>query len=295
MYPVLFEIRGFAFTSFGLMMFLSFIAGSWILSLQLKRRGMNPEIAWEVLAWIAIAGVLGAKFYYMALNWRDVLENPMRELLSRGGLVWYGGFIGGVSAYYYQIRKRGLPVATMFDAVAPALMLAYAVGRIGCFLVGDDYGLPTDAWYGIAFPNGTPPSTAGNLRAFFGADIPAEIPDWTVMAVHPTQLYEIAAASLLFLVLWKMSGRRLASGQLFSAYLVLYGIERFLVEFVRAKSDRYLLGISTAQFASLFLVVAGVYLWQRRGRTGEVSGPVPEKVHTKPQKSRTSARKRAVP
>jgi phosphatidylglycerol---prolipoprotein diacylglyceryl transferase len=157
------------------------------------------------------------------------------------------------------------------NAVAPALMLAYAVGRLGCFLVGDDYGIPTDAWYGIAFPNGTPPSTAGNLRSYFGADIPPEIPDWTVMAVHPTQLYEIAAASILFVVLWKMSGLRLASGQLFAAYLVLYGMERFLVEFVRAKGDRYLFGISTAQFASLFLVAFGIYLWQRRSRTGERS------------------------
>jgi phosphatidylglycerol---prolipoprotein diacylglyceryl transferase len=276
LFPVLFEVGGFTVTSFGLMMFMSFITGSWILSLQLKRRGMNPDIAWEVLAWVALAGVLGAKLYYMGLHWQDVVENPMREILSRGGLVWYGGFIGGVSAYYWQVRKRGLPMATMFDAVAPALALAYAVGRVGCFLVGDDYGLPTDAWYGVAFPEGMPPSTAGNLRTYFNADIPASIPDWQVLAVHPTQLYEVAAALVMFAILWKLSGRQLFTGQLFAVYLALYGFERFLVEFVRAKGDRYLFGLSTAQFASLFLVAAGFYLWQRRRRVAQVAPVTPK-------------------
>jgi phosphatidylglycerol---prolipoprotein diacylglyceryl transferase len=264
-YPVLFEIGGFTVTSFGLMVFLSFITGSWILSLQLKQRGLNPEIAWEVLAWIAIAGVLGAKLYYLALHWRDLVADPGRELLSRGGLVWYGGFIGGVSAYYYQIRKRKLPLATMFDAVAPALALSHAVGRVGCFLVGDDYGLPSDAWYAVAFPEGAPPSTAANLRAL-GADLPAAVPDWQVLAVHPTQLYEAGALLILFGLLWKLSARKWSGGQLFAVYLGGYGVLRFLIEFVRAKGDRYVLGLSTAQLASLFLIAAGSYLWYHRGR-----------------------------
>ncbi len=263
MYPILFHIGSFAVTSFGVMMFLAFIAAAWVLSIQIKRRGYDPDFAWDVLGWVAIGGILGAKLYYVALHWEDLLANPVGELTNRAGLVWYGGFIGGVLAYLWQVRRKKLPVAPMFDAVAPALALAYSIGRIGCFLVGDDYGLPTQRWWGIAFPNGSPPSTAGYLR-MAGAEVPASVPNSAVLTVHPTQLYESAAALLIFAVLWRLSSRKLAPGRLFGVYLVLYGFERFLVEFVRAKTDRFVLGLSTSQLMSIGVVAIGLYLWQRR-------------------------------
>lgn len=279
MFPILFRIGDFEVTSFGLMMFLSFITAAWIVGKQLQRYGMKKDLAWDMLAWVAIGGILGAKFYYLALHWQDLVANPRAELLSRGGLVWYGGLIGGIVAYYLQIRARKLPTALMFDATAPALALSYAVGRLGCFLVGDDYGVPTDAWYGIAFPNGSPPSTAGNLRQI-GVDVAASIPDSTVLAVHPTQLYEIALALIMFAVLWRLGGKRLHQGQLFGLYMIFYAIERFLIEFVRAKGDRILLGLSTSQLASMLLIGAGVYLWtrQRRAPLAPVGEPAPRPV-----------------
>jgi phosphatidylglycerol---prolipoprotein diacylglyceryl transferase len=263
MYPVLFEVRGFTVTTFGLAMFLSFVVGAWILGAQLKRRGLNPELAWDLLPGIAIGGILGAKLYYLALHPQAVAANPLGEILSRGGLVWYGGLIGGVLAYGWQVHRRGLPMARMFDATAPALALAYAVGRLGCFLVGDDYGRPTDSWVGVKFPQGAPPSTAGYLRST-GAEIPASIPDTAVLAVHPTQLYEIVLALVMFAILWRLAERLRRPGQLFGLYLALYGVERFGIEFVRAKSDRFFLGLSTSQFASMALLGIAFYLWQRR-------------------------------
>jgi phosphatidylglycerol---prolipoprotein diacylglyceryl transferase len=263
MYPVLFEIRGFAITTFGVAMFLSFVSGAWVLAAQLRRRGLDPELAWDMLLGIALGGILGAKLYYLLLHPQDLMANPVGEILSRGGLVWYGGLIGGVLAYGWQVRSRKLPPGTMFDATAPALALAYAVGRMGCFLVGDDYGRPTESWVGVAFPQGAPPSTAGYLRST-GADIPASIPDAAVLAVHPTQLYEVALALVMFAILWKMAARLRRPGQLFGLYLALYGVERFGIEFVRAKSDRFFLGLSTSQFASLALLAIAAYLWQRR-------------------------------
>lgn len=284
MYPVLFEIGGLTITTFGLMMFLSFISAAWLLSIQLERRGLDREIAWDVLAWTALAGILGAKLYYLGLHWEDLVANPVGQLLSRGGLVWYGGLIGGVVAYYWYSRRRGLPIATMFDASAPALMFAYAVGRMGCFLVGDDYGLPTDAWYGMAFPQGAPPSTAGYLRSV-GGEIPATIPDSAIVTVHPTQLYEVGLALILFVVLWQVAKRKLRPGQLFGLYLGLYGVERFLIEFVRAKSDRILFGLTTSQVASILLLAIAAYLWQRR--SGEpVAVPA-----TSPSAARAGSRK----
>jgi phosphatidylglycerol:prolipoprotein diacylglycerol transferase len=274
MYPTLFEIGGFTVTTFGLMMFLAFLSAAWATAPQLERRGLRRELAWEMLAWVAVGGILGAKLYYLGLHWEDLAANPVRELTSRGGLVWYGGLIGGVIAYYAQARRHKLPIGEMFDSVAPALMLAYAVGRLGCFLVGDDYGVPTDSWLGVAFPNGAPPSTAGYLRSV-GADIPADVPDWTVLTVHPTQLYEVAAGLLLFGVLWKLSSRKLRSGQLFAIYLALYGVERFLIEFVRAKGDRFVLGLSTSQVASVLLLGLAAYLWQRAARGSAEPAPIP--------------------
>ena len=294
MYPVLFEIGGVTITSFGVMMFLSFLAGAWALSRQLQMRGFDPELAWDFLLWVAVGGIVGAKLYYNFLHFDDLLADPLGELTNRAGLVWYGGLIGGVTAYYWQVRRRNLPLAPMFDATAPMLFLAYAIGRMGCFLVGDDYGLPTDSWVGIAFPNGAPPSTAGYLRTV-GADIPATIPDSTIMAVHPTQLYEVAAALLLFGLLWQVSKRGLQPGRMFALYLGLYGVERFLVEFVRAKSDRLLFGLSTSQLASMLLLAIGAYIWARTAksgdatRSGDAAGP-PSKPRRPGDGARVAAR-----
>lgn len=263
MYPDVLRIGNFTITSFGLMMFASFIVGAWILGKQLQRYRMPAELAWDLLAWIAIGGLAGAKLYYVGLHWDDLVANPMGSLFSRGGLVWYGGFIGGVAAYGWQIRRRKLPIATMFDATAPALAIAYATGRMGCFLVGDDYGLPTDAWYGIAFPKGSPPSSAGYLRSV-GADVPAGIPDTQILAVHPTQLYEIAIALVMFAILWNLGRRAHRQGQLFGVFMTMYAIERFIIEFVRAKGDRILLGLSTSQVASMIVLALGLWLVSRR-------------------------------
>lgn len=271
MYPELFEVRGFVVTSFGLMMFLSFMSGAWIVSLQLRRRGLEPEFAWDVLVWVALGGIVGAKLYYLALHWQDVVADPVGQLTSRAGLVWYGGLIGGILAYLWQVRRHRLPTGAMFDATAPALGLAYAVGRIGCFLVGDDYGVPTGSWVGVAFPRGAPPSTAGYFRSI-GVEVDPAVANTAVLSVHPTQLYEAAAGLLIFVVLWRLSSRALRSGQLFGLFLVLYGIERFLVEFVRAKGDRIVFGLSTSQVASLVALSAGVYLWQRRAERARI-GP----------------------
>lgn len=272
MYPVLFKIGNFPITSFGLMMFLAFITAAYVTGRQLDRYGMKRELAWDLLAVVAIGGILGAKIYYIALHWSDLMAAPLHELTSRGGLVWYGGLMGGVLAYFFQIRRQKLPAAVMFDATAPALAIAYAVGRTGCFLVGDDYGLPTNGPFGIAFPNGSPPSTAGYLRSV-GAHIPAAIPNSQVVTVHPTQLYEIGMALIMFAILWRIGARRLRRGQLFALYMVLYGIERFLIEFVRAKGDRFVLGLSTSQLASIALLALGSWLWFHQGRT---AAPVPQ-------------------
>jgi phosphatidylglycerol---prolipoprotein diacylglyceryl transferase len=289
------RIGDFVITSFGVMMFLSFISAAYFTGRQLERYGLPKDYAWDMLAWCALGGIAGAKIYYLALHWQALLANPMGEILSRGGLVWYGGLIGGVVAYYLQVRARKLPVATMYDATAPALAIAYAVGRLGCFLVGDDYGRYTDGPFGIAFPVGAPPSTAGVLRSM-GETVPAHIADATVVTVHPTQLYEIGLALVMFGILWQLgTNRGFRAGQLFAVYMMLYGVERFLIEFVRAKSDRIQLagvGLSTSQIMSVLLLGLGAWLFFRQKKVGaptplvEVSAaPVPAPAASAPRRA----------
>ena len=157
-------------------MALSFLVGGWILANELRRKGENPELAWEVVWYAAIGGVVGARLYYLILTWPQTVADPWAAITSRGGLVWYGGFIGAAALIYWRLRTATVAIPRVADAVAPALAVAYAVGRLGCFLVGDDYGRPSDVPWAIAFPNGAPPSTAANLRDQFGVAIPPASP-----------------------------------------------------------------------------------------------------------------------
>ena len=160
----------------------------------------------------------------------------------------------------------GLGPRTAADAAAPALAVGYALGRIGCFLVGDDYGRPTSSWVGIAFPKGSPPTTAEELRNF-GANVDPSLPADTILRVHPTQLYESAAALVMFFILMRFGRAPHHRGRLFGLFLILMGIERFLVEIVRAKDDRFLGPFTIAQLISVLLVIVGGVLFARRTRT----------------------------
>ncbi len=278
MYPELITLNlpilgSITITSFGVMMALSFLTGFWIVRVELRRKGMDEDLAGDVLMGAIIGGILGAKIYYVLLNWPQTVQDPFGMLFSRAGLVWYGGFIGGAIGVIVAIRRRGAPVPVLADVCAPALALAYAVGRMGCFLVGDDYGRPTDSWVGIAFPNGSPPSTAGNLRRMFGVDVPASIPDSTVLAVHPTQLYEIGMSLLIFAILWRLRREPWKAGRMFALWLALAGVERLVVEFFRAKDDRFFGFLTLAQLISIGLILFGGWLFVRlkRPSAGESS------------------------
>jgi phosphatidylglycerol---prolipoprotein diacylglyceryl transferase len=258
MYPILFQIGSFTVTSFGVMIALSFIAGGWMMARGLKQTGEDPEIAWDLIGYAAVFGILGAKIYYMILHWPETAADPVRAVLSRAGLVWYGGFILAALVIAWRVRSLKLPLGKYADAAGPTLALGYGIGRLGCFLVGDDYGAPTSSAVGIAFPNGAPPSTAGNLRAF-GVDVPASVPDSTVLAVHPTQLYEVGMSLIILAILLRLRPRLAsAPGALFGIWLALAGVERFIVEIFRAKDDRFLGAFSVAQLISVLLVALGI-------------------------------------
>ena len=257
MFPTLLKIGSFEITTFGFMMFLGFLIGGIVIGRQFRRSGLGDELASSVVIATALGGIIGAKVYYA------ILYRSLDALWSRGGLVWYGGFIGGFIAVTYVVRKAKASWLRVADGVAPAIAIGYALGRIGCFLVGDDYGRPTNSWVGMAFPQGLPPTTAQHLREF-GVAVDPALPGDLLLRVHPTQLYEAGASFIFFgLLLW-MATRVKIPGRVFGLFLLLAGVERFLVEIFRAKDDRFLGPLTVAQLISVFLVLGGVWLLARR-------------------------------
>ncbi|HSY48698.1 MAG TPA: prolipoprotein diacylglyceryl transferase [Thermoanaerobaculia bacterium] len=256
MYPTLVKFGSFEITTFGLMMFLAFIVGGWVLTRQFRRYGLSDDTASSVVMAAALGGIAGAKIYYA------ILFHDWHTLLERAGLVWYGGLIGGLLGCTGYILVKKLDFFTVADAASPGLAIGYALGRIGCFLVGDDYGRPTDSWVGIAFPKGSPPTTAEALR-LFGVHVDAAIPPDQILRVHPTQLYESASALVMFAILITVSRKPHRAGRIFGLFLILMGIERFLVEIVRAKDDRFLGPFTIAQLISVIIFVVGIVLVSR--------------------------------
>ena len=266
-YPLAFKVGPLEVTGYGIMMMVAFLMGGWLIALELRRRALTEEYAADMVAAAVIGGIIGAKLWYVALT-----RDP-GALFSRGGLVWYGGFIGGTAAVILNGWRLRVPLRWTMQLVAPALAAAYALGRVGCFLVNDDYGRPTNLPWAVRFPRGLPPSTAGNLEHLFGVAVPPGTDPSTVLAVHPTQLYETAIMLAAFAILWRLRLNDRPIGWLFGVYLVFAGAERFLIEILRAKDDRFLGPFTLAQLTSVILVFIGTALvmaW----RTGP--SPAPE-------------------
>lgn len=259
----LFHIGPIVISPFGVLLVLAFFSGYLQLKRGMKLLGVgNEEDASTILFAAGVGGILGAKVYYA------ILYGDWHLLFDRSGLVWYGGFIVATAAVVWVIRRRKLPFWPLLDAATPALALGYGVGRIGCFLVGDDYGRPSDLPWAIAFPNGLPPTTAGYLRSEFGLAIPSGVADDQLLRVHPTQLYETALAFVLAWIGWRMlrGSRGKQAGRTALAIFAGLAVERFLVEFVRAKDDRFLAGLTVAQAISLAMLVLLAALWVSRRR-----------------------------
>lgn len=233
MYPVLFRIGEFEITSFGVMVAVAALVGMWLFRRELLRSRLPMEAS-DAALWGVTGGLVGAKLLWVGEHFG---EEPFSALLfTRGGLSWHGGLIGGVGAGMLVIVARSLPLTATLAAATPALAFGHLLGRIGCFLVGDDYGRPSDLPWAIAFPEGLPPTT---------------------VPVHPTQLYEAAFLGWLGWMLVRWRRRDVPDSVVLGRYLMLAGSGRFLIEFIRV-NKRVAMGLTVAQWVSLTLVAAGV-------------------------------------
>lgn len=257
--PFVYHLGPMEIGGFGLAMLLCFVIGQIILHRELVHRGHDPAPVGDLVFAAVIGGLLGAKIYYA------ILTQDAGALFDRAGFVFWGGLIGGIIATSLVVHFKKLRWSTISDASAISLAAAYSVGRTGCWAVGDDYGRPWDSALAVQFPQGAPPSTAANMSQLFGVSFPPGTDPSAVIAVHPTQIYEVILGFVMFLIVWRYRDHRHAAGWLFGVYAVLAGLERFIIEFVRAKDDRFFGGLTLAQVIALGFIAAGIaWMYSRR-------------------------------
>jgi phosphatidylglycerol:prolipoprotein diacylglycerol transferase len=247
------HIFGITLQTFGLMMGLAFVVSGLIVSRHLRELGKPVDWAYEMVFAALVGGIVGARLWWVGENWSQAKDDVLGSLFSGAGLVWYGGAIGGAIAVLLWAWRRNWLGLQLLDVAATPLAAGYAIGRIGCQLAGDgDYGIPWNGPWAMAYPHGTVPTT---------------------VPVHPTPVYETIAMLLVAALLWRWR-YRWRPGTLFAVYLILAGVERFLVEFIR-RNDSVLLGLTQPQLLSLLMIAGGgIWLFVRR----PVAAPAPARA-----------------
>ena len=266
-HPLAYPIVGsLEITGFGIAMLLAFWIAQAVCESELLRRGHDAgaQAMPDVTIGAVIGGLLGAKIYYVILTHGSFFQ--------RAGFVFWGGLIGGIVTCFLVIRWKKLPFTRFSDVAGIGIAAAYAVGRSGCWAVGDDYGRPWASRFAVSFPEGQPPSTVGNLIQQFGVKALQGRPLNEVLAVYPTQLFEVVLGLAMFAILWRMRDHKHAEGWLFGVYCVMAGTERFVIEFFRAKDDRFFGALTLAQVIALGFVAAGL-VWMQLRRSVRKGSP----------------------
>jgi phosphatidylglycerol---prolipoprotein diacylglyceryl transferase len=230
--------------TFGICFALGFLAAGGVLARRLRELWKPGDWSYEMIFAALVGGLVGSRLDYALENWDNVSNDLLGNLFSGSGLVWYGGAIGGTVGVLLWARYRDWVSLALLDACAAPLALGYAVGRIGCQLSGDgDYGTASGLPWAMSYPDGTVPTTQD---------------------VHPTPVYETLAMGLVALLLWRWRDR-FRPGGLFGLYLLLAGLERLLVEFIR-RNDEVLAGLTLPQLVSLGMIAGGAAMLAALGR-----------------------------
>jgi phosphatidylglycerol---prolipoprotein diacylglyceryl transferase len=232
------NLLGISIKTFGVMFALGFLACGGLVARRLRELDRPVDWAYEIVFAALLGGVVGARGYYVIQNYSQVKHDLLGSIFSGSGLVWYGGAIGGAIGVLAWMRWRDALELRMFDMCATALALGYAIGRIGCQISGDgDYGIRSSLPWAMGYPHGTLPTPPG-------------------VTVQPTPIYETVAMCLVAYLLWQLRDR-VRPGVVFALYLVLSGLERFLVEFIR-RNKEVLAGLTAPQVESIVLLVLGL-------------------------------------
>ena len=250
------HVLGISIKTFGVTFALAFLACGLVIARRLRELEKPVDWAYELVFAALLGGVIGARGYFLIQNYSSVQHNLLGSIFSGSGLVWYGGAIGGAIGVLLWMRWRDAMELRMFDMTATALALGYGIGRIGCQVSGDgDYGIRSSLPWAMGYPHGTVPTPPG-------------------VRVQPTPIYETVAMCLLAYFLWQLRDR-VRPGVVFALYLVLSGLERLLVEFVRRNAEVWA-GLTAPQLESIGLMIVGLawLAWMVRddGLTGLRTG-----------------------
>jgi phosphatidylglycerol:prolipoprotein diacylglycerol transferase len=249
-FPKLIDLGGFYLPTYGVMVALGFLAGLWVTAKLARRRGLDLEKINNLAVYCALAGLLGAKLFMFLFDWDIYLRNPSEiftiETLQAAG-VYQGGFLLAFLGAIYWIRSWMLPLLATMDCFAPGIALGHAIGRLGCFAAGCCWGAKCDRPWAITFTN----VDAARLTG-----VPLGEP------LHPAQLYESAGEVVLFALLWRMAKSSNPDGSVLAAYLILYSLLRFTVEFFRFHAQALPFGgpFSITQWISIAMLLMGVWL-----------------------------------
>ncbi|PYX96570.1 MAG: prolipoprotein diacylglyceryl transferase [Acidobacteria bacterium] len=251
-FPELFHIGRFSLPTYGLLVATGVLLGLWISVRNSEKQGIDPEKAWNLGILVVLAGILGAKILYILVDWNTYASNPS-EIFSlntlRAGGVFSGGLLAALAAAIWYIRKHSMPALATCDAFAPGLELGHAIGRVGCFAAGCCWGKETHHFWGVVFTNPLAQELVGTPLGH---------------ALQPTQLFESAVELANFFLLTWLLARKKFDGQVIGAYLFLYGIARFFLEFLRGDPGRGEVfggALSGTQLISIGLVIAGGLIW----------------------------------
>lgn len=250
MHPVLIAVGPIQIRFYGLMYVVAIVVGYFLVKGEARRKamGLTPDDVMNLIFWVVLGGIIGARIYYVAFNW-GYYSSDWKEIpaIWHGGLAIHGGILGGLVAGILYTRSKGVSFLQTADAVAPSLILGQAFGRFGNFMNGDAHGVPTRMPWGIVFPPG---SIAGDQ--FAGVPL------------HPTMLYELAINLAIFFFLWKIRKRPAKDGFIICLYLILYSVGRFIVSFFRA--DSLMIGDIRAAHAISIVIIAVVMTLLIRAR-----------------------------
>jgi phosphatidylglycerol:prolipoprotein diacylglycerol transferase len=242
------------------MLGIAFIVASYLLSKEFKRNKLPENYAFEITLISVILGVAGSKLLYVMETWAGFIADPIGMLFSPGGLTFYGGFILTTIGIGVYIKRKKLKFLFLADLISPSLAIAYGIGRIGCHLAGDgDYGIPTTLPWGVNYENGLVKPTELLSNSKYALQYPNHIFPNNV-PLHPTPVYEFLMAVVIFSILWYYRTKIKIPGRRFMLYLILSGIARLWVEFLRLNQPM-LWGLTEAQLISIILIIVGAAGW----------------------------------
>jgi len=254
--PISFYFFGRPIYWYGVLAALGFMLAVANWSVIGRKEGRPPGFASELGFWVMLAGIIGARVAYVISDFGYYLNNPVEIIrFDRGGLIYYGGFIGGAIGMMLFAYRRKLSILGTGDFTLTGVVLGHAVGRVGCFLNGCCFGVPWDGWAAVSFP----PESAASIRQFQEGLL--DYPTSHSLHVHATQLYESGLNLLIYAALLTLYFRKKKDGAVVAAYFILYPLARFLIEFLRGDERLQWLGFNVAQELSLLFFIIGCGLW----------------------------------